>query len=125
MAREVSEMGQEIRALPDPEKERLLREHLQELDGPPDARAGCTRLDSFRQSGEMTPLVIYLDQVHQEIKRRHKDMGPMAARIAPSYSLSMSFAHSTVRPDSSFHPRRASLRLPATGEINRQASSYG
>jgi putative addiction module component (TIGR02574 family) len=37
MARAVSEIEQEIRALPDVEKERLLRALLEELDGPPDA----------------------------------------------------------------------------------------
>ena len=39
MAREVSEIEEEIRALPDPQKERLLRALLEELDGPPDPDA--------------------------------------------------------------------------------------
>jgi hypothetical protein len=39
MARAVSEIEQEIRALPDVEKERLLRALLEELDGSP--RRGC------------------------------------------------------------------------------------
>jgi hypothetical protein len=45
MARAVSEIEQEIRALPDVEKERLLRALLEELDGPPDAGAEQTWLD--------------------------------------------------------------------------------
>ncbi len=45
MARAVSEIEQEIRALPDAEKERLLRALLEELDGPPGRRrrAGVAR----------------------------------------------------------------------------------
>jgi putative addiction module component (TIGR02574 family) len=54
MARAVSEIEQEIRALPDVEKERLLRALLEELDGPPDAGAEQAWLDEIqRRSREL------------------------------------------------------------------------
>jgi putative addiction module component (TIGR02574 family) len=54
MAREVSEIEQEIRALPDPEKERLLRALLEELDGPPDTGVEEAWLDEVqRRSREL------------------------------------------------------------------------
>jgi putative addiction module component (TIGR02574 family) len=54
MARAVSEIEQEIRALPDPEKERLLRALIEELDGPPDPGAEQAWLDEIqRRSREL------------------------------------------------------------------------
>ena len=54
MARAVSEIEQEIRALPDAEKERLLRALLEELDGPPDTGAEQAWLDEIqRRSREL------------------------------------------------------------------------
>jgi hypothetical protein len=49
MVRAVSEIEQEIRALPDVEKERLLRAVLEELDGPPDVGAEQARLDEVQR----------------------------------------------------------------------------
>ncbi|HWG68445.1 MAG TPA: addiction module protein [Steroidobacteraceae bacterium] len=54
MAREVFEIEQEIRTLPDPEKERLLRALLEELDGPPDTGVVEAWLDEIqRRSREL------------------------------------------------------------------------
>ena len=54
MARAVSEIEQEIRALPDLEKERLLRALLEELDGPLDPDAEQAWLDEIqRRSREL------------------------------------------------------------------------
>lgn len=54
MARAVSEIEQEIRALPDAEKERLLRALLEELDGPPDASVELAWLEEIaRRSREL------------------------------------------------------------------------
>jgi putative addiction module component (TIGR02574 family) len=59
MARAVSEIEQEIRALPDVEKERLLRALLEELDGPPDAGAEQAWLDEIqRRSRELDEGVV-------------------------------------------------------------------
>jgi putative addiction module component (TIGR02574 family) len=59
MARAVSEIEQEIRALPDVEKERLLRALLEELDGPPDAGAEQAWLDEIqRRSRELEAGVV-------------------------------------------------------------------
>ena len=49
MARAVSEIEQEIRALPDTEKERLLRALLEELDGPPDPDVELAWLDEIQR----------------------------------------------------------------------------
>jgi hypothetical protein len=51
MVRAVSEIEQEIRALPDIEKQRLLRALLEELDGPPDA--GASKLGWMKFSAEL------------------------------------------------------------------------
>jgi putative addiction module component (TIGR02574 family) len=54
MARAVSEIEQEIRALPDLEKERLLRALLEELDGPPEPGVEQAWLDEIqRRSREL------------------------------------------------------------------------
>jgi putative addiction module component (TIGR02574 family) len=54
MARAVSEIEQEIRALPDAEKERLLRALLEELDGPLDPGVEQAWLDEIqRRSREL------------------------------------------------------------------------
>jgi transcriptional regulator with XRE-family HTH domain len=53
-ARAVSEIEQDIRALSDSEKERLLRALLEELDGPPDAGVEREWLDEIqRRSREL------------------------------------------------------------------------
>jgi hypothetical protein len=52
MAREVSEIEQEIRGLPDSQKERLLRALLEELDGPPDADAGQAWLAEIQRRSQ-------------------------------------------------------------------------
>ena len=74
MARAVSEIEQEIRALPDPEKERLLRALLEELDGPPDPGAEQAWLDEIqRRSRELnTDLVetIPADQVFADARAK-------------------------------------------------------
>jgi hypothetical protein len=49
MARAVSEIEQEIRALPDAEKERLFRALLEELGGPPDAGVEQAWLDEIQR----------------------------------------------------------------------------
>jgi hypothetical protein len=49
MARAVSEIEQEIRALPDDEKERLLRALLEELDGPPDSSVELAWLEEVQR----------------------------------------------------------------------------
>ncbi len=49
MSRAVSEIDQEIRALPDNEKERLLRALLEELDGPPDSSVELAWLDEIQR----------------------------------------------------------------------------
>ncbi len=49
MVRAVSDIEQEIRALPAPEKERLLRALLEELDGPPDADAEQAWLEEIQR----------------------------------------------------------------------------
>jgi len=49
MARAVSEIEREIRALPDMEKERLLRALLEELDGPPDPDVELAWLDEIQR----------------------------------------------------------------------------
>jgi putative addiction module component (TIGR02574 family) len=49
MARAVAEIEQEIRALPDAEKERLLRALLEELDGPLDPGAEQAWLDEVQR----------------------------------------------------------------------------
>lgn len=49
MARAVSEIEQEIRTLPDAEKERLLRALLEELDGPPDVDVEQAWLDEVQR----------------------------------------------------------------------------
>ena len=49
MSRAVSEIEQEIRALPDAEKERLLRALLEELDGPPDVGAEQAWLEEIQR----------------------------------------------------------------------------
>jgi putative addiction module component (TIGR02574 family) len=49
MARAVADIEQEIRALPDSEKERLLRALLEELDGPPDPGAEQAWLDEIQR----------------------------------------------------------------------------
>ena len=54
MARTVSEIEKEIRALPDAEKERLLRALLEELDGLPEPGVEQARLDEVqRRSREL------------------------------------------------------------------------
>jgi putative addiction module component (TIGR02574 family) len=54
MARPVSELEREVRALPDVEKERLLRALLEELDGPPDPGVEQAWLDEIqRRSREL------------------------------------------------------------------------
>jgi putative addiction module component (TIGR02574 family) len=54
MARAVSEIEEEIRALPDLEKERLLRALLEELDGPPEPGVEQAWLDEIqRRSKEL------------------------------------------------------------------------
>jgi putative addiction module component (TIGR02574 family) len=54
MARAASEIEQEIRALPDLEKERLLRALLEELDGPLDPDAEQAWFDEIqRRSREL------------------------------------------------------------------------
>jgi putative addiction module component (TIGR02574 family) len=53
-ARAVSEIEEEIRALPDLEKERLLRALLEELDGPPEPGVEQAWLDEIqRRSKEL------------------------------------------------------------------------
>ena len=49
MARAVSEIEQEIRSLPDKEKERLLRALLEELEGPPDPGVEQAWLDEIQR----------------------------------------------------------------------------
>jgi len=49
MARPVSEIEREVRALPDVEKERLLRALLEELDGPPEPGAEQAWLDEIQR----------------------------------------------------------------------------
>ena len=49
MARAVADIEQEIRALPDSEKEHLLRALLEELDGPPDPGADQAWLDEIQR----------------------------------------------------------------------------
>jgi len=74
MARAVSEIEQEIRALPDAEKERLLRALLEELDGPPDPGAEQAWLDEIqRRSRELdTGLVetIPSDKVFADLRAK-------------------------------------------------------
>jgi putative addiction module component (TIGR02574 family) len=54
MARAVADIEQEIRSLPDSEKERLLRALLEELDGPPDPGADQAWLEEIqRRSSEL------------------------------------------------------------------------
>jgi putative addiction module component (TIGR02574 family) len=54
MARAVSEIEEEIRALPELEKERLLRALLEELDGPPEPGVEQAWLDEIqRRSKEL------------------------------------------------------------------------
>ena len=49
MARAVADIEQEIRSLPDAEKERLLRALLEELDGAPDAGADQAWLEEIQR----------------------------------------------------------------------------
>jgi putative addiction module component (TIGR02574 family) len=74
MARAVSEIEQEIRALPDVQRERLLRALLEELDGPPDSGAEQAWLDEIqRRSGELeAPLVetIPADKVFADLRAK-------------------------------------------------------
>jgi putative addiction module component (TIGR02574 family) len=49
MARAIADIEREIRALPDGEKERLLRALLEELDGPPDPGAEQAWLDEIQR----------------------------------------------------------------------------
>jgi putative addiction module component (TIGR02574 family) len=49
MARAVADIEQEIRDLPDAEKERLLRALLEKLDGPPDPGAEQAWLDEIQR----------------------------------------------------------------------------
>jgi putative addiction module component (TIGR02574 family) len=59
MAGAVSEIEQEIRALPDVEKERLLRALLEELDGPPEPGVEQAWLDEIqRRSRELDAGVV-------------------------------------------------------------------
>ncbi len=52
MARAVSEIEEEIRALPDLEKEQLLRALLEELDGPPEPGVEQAWLDEIRRRSD-------------------------------------------------------------------------
>ena len=49
MARAVADIEQEIRSLPDAEKERLLRALLEELDGAPDSGADQAWLEEIQR----------------------------------------------------------------------------
>jgi len=49
MARAVADIEEEIRSLPDSEKERLLRALLEELDGPPDPGADQAWLEEIQR----------------------------------------------------------------------------
>ena len=49
MARAVADIEQEIRSLPDAQKERLLRALLEELDGAPDADADQAWLEEIQR----------------------------------------------------------------------------
>ena len=70
----MSEIEQEIRALPDPEKERLLRALLEELDGPPDPGAEQAWLDEIqRRSRELDAGLVETipaDQVFAEARAK-------------------------------------------------------
>ena len=51
---------------------------ISDMSRPPDAKAGYTLLDSLRQSGDMTPFVIYAGSSAPELKaeaRRHGALG--------------------------------------------------
>jgi len=74
MARAVSEIEQEIRTLPDDEKEQLLRALLEELDGAPDASAEQAWLDEIqRRSRELDAGLVETipaDQVFADLRAK-------------------------------------------------------
>lgn len=74
MAKVVAELEQDIRALPDADKERLLRVLLEELDGPPDPDADRLWLEEIarrdREIDEGLIETIPAEQVFAELKAR-------------------------------------------------------
>jgi Putative addiction module component len=75
VARAVADIEQEIRALPDAKKERLLRALLEELDGPPDLGAEQAWLDEIqRRSREFdSRLVVAIpaEKVFADLRAKH------------------------------------------------------
>jgi hypothetical protein len=74
MAKVVAELEEDIRALPDADKERLLRVLLEELDGPPDPDADRLWLEEIarrdREIAEGRVETIPAEQVFAELKAR-------------------------------------------------------
>jgi hypothetical protein len=74
MAKAVAELEADIRALPDADKERLLRVLLEELDGPPDPDAERLWLEEIeRRSREIDEGLVETipgEQVFAELKAR-------------------------------------------------------